>query len=453
LRIPFSAEVALGLDTLKCKAVNTFENPSLNGCTAGQMFDQLMEECRKRGILVMPDLHRFVGVGNITELWYDDSAGFSESKVIEAWLNLVRRYAKYPNFFAVDLKNEPHGKATWGSGNLATDWDAAAKRIGNAILKVNPKLLIVVEGVEIGPMGDNSWWGGTIAGLKTHPITLDIPNKLVYSPHVYGPSVFPQPYFSESSFPSNLEQIWDRHFGFSELSPFKETLLIGEFGGTYYSHNKDDVWQNTVGDYFAKRDIDWFYWCVNPNSGDTKGLLDDDWKTPVQAKLDLLKKICPNPTKFLAFDLTTTSITPKPPVVPTTPSPPRPPTTPAPATHPTVPTKPSPPSPPPTIPYSPTSDIVIKTNARESWIENNETRTVWDVTITNKGKQTLSGKTKFKLNTGRIHQIWNVQITANDNTIIGFPEYLVNTGLLPANDFNFGFISSSTSLKTTVSIV
>jgi len=26
-----------------------------------------------------------------------------------------------------DLKNEPHGKATWGSGNAKTDWNTAAE--------------------------------------------------------------------------------------------------------------------------------------------------------------------------------------------------------------------------------------------------------------------------------------------------------------------------------------
>ena len=34
-----------------------------------------------------------------------------------------------------------------------------------------------------------------------------------------------------------------------------------------------------------------FYWCLNPNSGDTGGLLLDDWITPHQEKLDLLEPL------------------------------------------------------------------------------------------------------------------------------------------------------------------
>lgn len=47
-----------------------------------------------------------------------------------------------------DLHNEPHGAATWGSGNTNTDWRLAAERCGNAILSVNTNWLIIVEGIE-----------------------------------------------------------------------------------------------------------------------------------------------------------------------------------------------------------------------------------------------------------------------------------------------------------------
>lgn len=44
------------------------------------------------------------------------------------------RYQSAWNVFGVDLKNEPHDAATWGDGNLRTDWRLAAQRLGNAIL-------------------------------------------------------------------------------------------------------------------------------------------------------------------------------------------------------------------------------------------------------------------------------------------------------------------------------
>ena len=37
-------------------------------------------------------------------------------------------------------------------------------------------------------------------------------------------------------------------------------------------------------------------WCLNPNSGDTGGLLDYDFLTPKKEKLALLDRVQPNPT-------------------------------------------------------------------------------------------------------------------------------------------------------------
>ena len=73
------------------------------------------------------------------------------------------------NVFAADLKNEPHGAASWGDGVLATDWRLAAERIGAAVQETNPRLLIFVEGVErngvVQPQ-ESCWWGGSIASAE-----------------------------------------------------------------------------------------------------------------------------------------------------------------------------------------------------------------------------------------------------------------------------------------------
>lgn len=54
-----------------------------------------------------------------------------------------------PLVVAFDIRNEPHDvparHMTWGDGNPATDWAYAAERAGDAILDVNPDLLIVVS--------------------------------------------------------------------------------------------------------------------------------------------------------------------------------------------------------------------------------------------------------------------------------------------------------------------
>jgi endoglucanase len=434
LRIPFSTEVALNLDGIKCKSINLAENPQMAGWSAGQLMDHLVAEAAKRGILIMPDMHRFVGTGGITELWYDNT--YTEQTVIKAWTNIVNRYKNAPNVFAVDLKNEPHGQATWG-GSAATDWHAAAQRIGNALLAINPKLLIFVEGVE-NYNGIGSWWGGSVAGVKDKPIILNVPNKLVYSPHCYGPSVFAQPYFADSSFPNNLVPIWDRDFGYLEKDK-SATVCIGEWGGWMKSENKDDVWQNAFGDYLKKNEIDFFYWNTGPNSADTGGILQDDWKSPVTKKLELLARVQPNPTKF------TFSGTPRP-VPQPTPSPPTPPKpTPTPTPTPPKPTptpKPTP-KPTPTPTPQPSTGGLSFTTTTKSWQSNGKTVTQYDVKVKNTSSGTIKNSTIVIRASGPITQLWNLQGSLNQ-TRFTFPTWLPN-GLSPQGEFTFGFITDGTA--------
>lgn len=69
-----------------------------------------------------------------------------------------------------------------------------------------------------------------------HPVTLQTPNKRVYSPHVYGPGVHNQTYDNDPTFPKNMPQIWDMFFGY--LSNASESIIIGEWGGFYTGKDK-----------------------------------------------------------------------------------------------------------------------------------------------------------------------------------------------------------------------
>ena len=42
--------------------------------------------------------------------------------VKKAWDNLLDVLGDRWNLMGLDLKNEPHGKATWGFGDKTTDW-------------------------------------------------------------------------------------------------------------------------------------------------------------------------------------------------------------------------------------------------------------------------------------------------------------------------------------------
>jgi hypothetical protein len=177
--------------------------------TIEAFIDHLFKKCAERGILVMLVMHRQQASDELPPLWY--SAGYDEERFIAAWKTLVTRYQSHWNFFACDLKNEPHGAASWGDGGK-TDWCAAAGRIGNAILALCPRMLIFVEGND-GQGMDISWWGGYLglAGPDKHPVRLSVPNRLVYSPHVYGPDVDDKKVaFHEASFPGNMQVFWRR---------------------------------------------------------------------------------------------------------------------------------------------------------------------------------------------------------------------------------------------------
>jgi len=75
-----------------------------------------------------------------------------------------------------------------------------------------------------------------------NPIKLSNQKRLVYSPHVYGPSVFVQTYFNHSNFPTNMFSIWNDHFGFvSKLTG--NACVIGEWGGK--CTELDRIWMET----------------------------------------------------------------------------------------------------------------------------------------------------------------------------------------------------------------
>ena len=120
--------------------------------------------------------------------------------------------------------------------------------------------------------------------------------KLVYSPHVYGPAVYNQPYFSAGNFPNNMPAIWDAHWGFV-AGQTGNAVVIGEWGGTTSGNN--GVWLNALASYLQSKGMtDQFWWCLNPNSADTGGLLLDDWTSPDTAKLNLLASLVPSPSRF-----------------------------------------------------------------------------------------------------------------------------------------------------------
>ncbi|MCX6021932.1 MAG: glycoside hydrolase family 5 protein [Chloroflexi bacterium] len=286
IRLPFSNEL---FDTKSTpglpQGIDFKLNPDLKGLTGIQVMDKIVEGAGKRGLKVLLDRHRPDQYGQ-SNLWY--TGRVSEEQWIKDWTALAGRYLGNDAVIGADLHNEPHNEATWGNGDARTDWRLAAEKAGNAILTINPNWLIVVEGIS-DYEGKGFWWGGNLRGARNAPVRLNVPGRLVYSPHDYGPGVYVQNFFLDKTFPENMPGIWGEHWGYLSQGN-TAPLLLGEFGGkTVDPKDREGVWFRSLMTYLQRMGVNYTYWSLNPNSGDTGGLLKDDWKTLDEGKLELLK--------------------------------------------------------------------------------------------------------------------------------------------------------------------
>jgi endoglucanase len=262
------------------------QNPDLKGLTPLQVMDKVIAAARARGLRVILDQHR-PDTGSQSALWYTQQ--YNEQRWISDWVMLAKRYKNNPAVIGADLHNEPHDPACWACGDPSRDWAAAATRAGNAVLAADSNWLIFVEGVQTQADGTSTWWGGGLADVAKHPIKLTIANHVVYSPHDYPSSVYAQSWFSAANYPANLPSVWDHDWGYlvrDNIAP----VWLGEFG-TKLETTSDKQWLTTLVSYLGHLKISFAYWAFNPNSGDTGGLVTDDWHTPQTAKLAALKPL------------------------------------------------------------------------------------------------------------------------------------------------------------------
>jgi aryl-phospho-beta-D-glucosidase BglC (GH1 family) len=319
IRLPYSDQlfdpgsIPNGIDFQK--------NPDLQGLSGLAIMDRIVVTAGRLQLRIILDHHRSnAGSGpNESGLWY--TSQYPQSKWSENWQMLAARYAGNPTVIGADLANEPHGPAAWGNGDPNTDWHMAAETAGNVIHAVNPNWLIFVEGIEVYK-GKYYWWGGNLMGAADVPVELNVPNRLVYSPHDYPASVYPQPWFSAPEYPANLPSVWDAHWGYL----FKQgaaPILLGEFGSRL-ENPLDGPWLDTLVAYLRSGQNgnlgpSWTWWSWNPNSGDTGGILKDDWISVHQNKVDKLRPILfvfpngiPNPPAAFIVALDEANFTPRP---------------------------------------------------------------------------------------------------------------------------------------------
>ena len=271
-------------------------NRDVIGLDSLTIMDRVIQTLGDVGIRVILDNHRSTAGNSAQEngLWYTPE--FSEQTLIDNWITLVRRYRDFrdpqgnPIVIGADLRNEPHLNvagaptgACW-TGDTATggcpvtsarNWPKAAERIGNAILAENPNLLVIVEGAECYD-GDCDWWGGNLQGVATHPVVLNVPNRLVYSAHDYGPNLYRQKWFTSSTTCDSLAAVWDEYWGYISRDGIAP-VLVGEFGAnngdyTGTAPGSQGQWFQCLVQYIkARPHMHWTYWALNGE--DDYGLL------------------------------------------------------------------------------------------------------------------------------------------------------------------------------------
>ena len=298
LRIPYSTEMLNSAeDSLD---ISSSLNPDLSGLTPLEVMDKVVEYCTLIDLRIVLDRHSCrKGAYEEEDLWYvSGDSTCTEQVWIDGWTMLAARYKNVDTIIGADLFNEPKRSVpTWGTLNPATDWNKAAERCGNAILSVEPNWLIFVEGIA-NYEGDYTWWGANLIGAQNDPVQLNVPNKLVYSIHEYPLSVGGQTWFSDPTYPQNLDEVWYKYWGYL-VENNNAPILVGELG-TKLITSSDQTWLASFMSYldgdwdldgknklnsFNQKGISFMYWSLNPNSADTGGILSDDWTTVRQDKM------------------------------------------------------------------------------------------------------------------------------------------------------------------------
>ncbi len=290
--------------------------PALQGKPAMDIMDALVASAGTHSLKVILDCHRS-DAGWSTQsngLWYTQD--YPETTWLQSWQTIVERYAGTDTVIGCDLRNEigspppdaqawpANGGAVWGYGGASRDWQDAAQRAGNAILATNSNLLIFVEGTRNDPAGpqqnnDSYWFGGNLLGvghnavphrLLPTPVTLDVPGRLVYSIHDYGPNMYAGlPWAqlgSTASTPAACYAVWDEVWGYL-VNDGTAPIWIGEFGtpnGLKPGHtdqpqdytdpnatNPQGSWFTYLVDYIQDHQLHWCYWCLNGTQSEAPG--------------------------------------------------------------------------------------------------------------------------------------------------------------------------------------
>ena len=328
LRVPMSAELLLQWKNGEYPRANynNAYNEELNSMNSLEIFDYVLSLCELNGMKIIIDIHsaKTDASGHNHPVWYNGN--ITEDDFVEALSWCAERYKNNDTIIGYDLKNEPHGKASetphaiWNDSDSPDNWKKVAERAGNAVLDANPHALIIIEGIQIYPKNINTnnfvstnddddyyntWWGANLMAVKDYPIDFGSPERnkqIVYSPHDYGPRVYEQPWFQGGfTYDSLMEDAWYDYWLYIQEEGIAP-IFVGEWGGFMEGDNLK--WMEYFRQLIAEKHLHHTFWCFNANSGDTGGLVKDDFKTWDEEKYNFVKEVLwqTEEGKFIGLD-------------------------------------------------------------------------------------------------------------------------------------------------------
>lgn len=321
VRIPFAFDFILD-STIKPNGITTTCgskscNTDIPQDSALNAFLYIVKKFTDNGIFVLLDDH-----------YEDDIYINNQAQWLAGWKKLAQLFINN-SMVGYDLYNEPDShNLAWDNTSGGTPWAIGVDAAANAIYSIDQHKLIFIEGVAQGALRSN--WGDGFAtdndtvnqGISnpkaffTKAANSTYLNQLVISPHAYGPDG------TNNQGPDHSNQAtayadWSRLHGylynnFTNVNNTSQSgfclngtchiypIAIGEFGGKfdpadpYYA--QDTATLINLATYLTKLGTgkptqpSWFYWDWNPNSGNTGGILKDDWATIDCNKVNYLKK-------------------------------------------------------------------------------------------------------------------------------------------------------------------
>lgn len=283
IRLPYSDELVRSNPIVAPELLSA--NPDLIGMPALDILTAVVQALTDAGLAVIMNNHITQATWccgtHLDDMcdgrWYNDFLGStcrirqSEEDWIQNWETIMRPHVRNPLVIGADLRNEV--RAIWGTLSWS-QWADAAEKASERLLALNPDWLMVVEGISSA---------NDLSKVAERPIILSVPNRVVYSSHVYSWSgwgaLWPYSKRPYESFAKDMRKNW-AYLLEEDIAP----VWVGEMGAPAHPGKGDyNYWSHLVK-FLDEVKADWGYWAINPrkphaDSYEGYGLVNDDWLT------------------------------------------------------------------------------------------------------------------------------------------------------------------------------